>query len=254
MKILSWNVNGLRAVYKKNFKEWFSCEDANIACVQETKADLSQFPQGLKQIKGYELYLSSAEKKGYSGTAVWTRHKPDKTSFSLGAKRFDREGRVIHLAFKRFDLLNVYFPTGGASDERLRFKLDFYNAFLKYLLKLKSEKRNLIFCGDVNTAHQEIDLARPKANQDVSGFLQVERDWITKLISHGFVDTFRVFDKSGANYSWWDYKTRARERNIGWRIDYFFISESLKRHLKKAFIQKDIMGSDHCPVGIEIDI
>jgi exodeoxyribonuclease III len=254
MKILSWNVNGIRAVYKKGFMEWFSQSKADIICVQETKADFFQFPQELKTIKGYELYLSSAEKKGYSGTAVWTHNKPKSASTVLGFKRLDAEGRLVHLEYGEFDLLNVYFPNGGASEERLRFKLDFYDNFLKYLILLKKKKRRLIICGDVNTAHQEIDLARPKANQDASGFLQIERDWISRLIAHGFIDTFRVFSDKGENYSWWDYKTRARDRNIGWRIDYFFISESLKNNLKKAFIEKDILGSDHCPVGIEIAV
>jgi exodeoxyribonuclease III len=253
MKILSWNVNGIRAVHKKGFMEWFLRSKADVICVQETKADFLQFPQELKTIKGYELYLSSAEKKGYSGTAVWTCNKPKSASTALGFKRFDTEGRLVHLEYREFDLLNVYFPNGGASEERLRFKLDFYDNFLKYLILLKKKKRHLIICGDVNTAHKEIDLARPKANQDVSGFLQIERDWISRLIAHGFIDTFRAFNDKGENYSWWDYKTRARDRNIGWRIDYFFISESLKNSLKKAFIEKDVLGSDHCPVGIEIE-
>jgi exodeoxyribonuclease III len=254
MKILSWNVNGIRAAEKKGFLTWLLSSNADIVCVQETKADLGQFPQDLKDANGYRLYAASAEKKGYSGVAVWTRFKPESVNTSLGIKKFDQEGRLLHLGFKKFDLLNVYFPNGGASEGRLKFKLEFYDSFLQFLLKLKSGKKGLIVCGDVNTAHKEIDLARPRENQNISGFLPVEREWIDKLISRGFIDTFRMFNQDKDNYSWWDYKTAARERNVGWRIDYFFISECLKKGIKSAFIEKDILGSDHCPVGIDIEL
>ncbi|TRZ49062.1 MAG: exodeoxyribonuclease III [Dehalococcoidia bacterium] len=252
MKILSWNVNGIRAAHKKGFADWLTSENADIVCVQETKAYLEQFPQDIRYIKGYDLYASSAEKKGYSGVAIWAKDKPKALNTSLSCKRFDEEGRVIHLEFKEFDLFNIYFPNGGASNERLRFKLDFYDTVLRILIKLKNKKKHMIVCGDVNTAHKEIDLARPAENQDSSGFLLIEREWIDNLLSNGFVDTFRIFNQKGENYSWWDYKTSARDRNVGWRIDYFFVNESLKKKVKKAFIQKDVLGSDHCPVGIEI--
>jgi exodeoxyribonuclease III len=254
MKILSWNVNGIRAVYKKGFLDWLLCQNADIVCAQETKAELEQFPENIRNIKGYDLYTSSALRKGYSGTAVWSKHKPKAVGISFGYKRFDIEGRLVCLEFKAFSLFNVYFPNGGASEKRLRFKLDFYQRFLEFLICLKKKKKNLIICGDVNTAHQEIDLARPKENEGVSGFLPIEREWIDKFISRGFIDTFRMFSQKGENYSWWDYKTKARERNVGWRIDYFFVSEPLRKKIKQAFIQKDVLGSDHCPIGIEIEV
>jgi exodeoxyribonuclease III len=254
MKMLSWNVNGIRAVHKKGFLEWFLSQKADIVCVQETKASLEQFPDDIKRIEGYDIYTASALRKGYSGVAVWAKDKPKSVNLSFGVKRFDTEGRLVHLEFKDFDILNVYFPNGGASEERLRFKLDFYEVFLQFLISLKKKNKNLIICGDVNTAHKEIDLARPKENEDSTGFLPVERAWIDRLISAGFVDTFRMFNQKKDNYSWWDYKTAARERNVGWRLDYFFVSETLRARVKKAFIQKNILGSDHCPVGIEIDI
>jgi exodeoxyribonuclease III len=254
MKILSWNVNSIRAICRKGFPEWFLSEKADIVCVQETKAALEQFPPDIRHIEGYDLYVSSAEKKGYSGVAIWAKDKPRSVTTLLGYRRFDAEGRLICLGFKEFSLFNVYFPNGGASKERLRYKLDFYDALLKHLVRFKGKKKNLILCGDVNTAHKDIDLARPKANKDVSGFLPVERQWIDKLISRGFVDTFRIFDQMGENYSWWDYKTAARQRNVGWRLDYFFVNEALRKNVKKAFIRKDVLGSDHCPVGIEIDV
>jgi exodeoxyribonuclease III len=254
MRIVSWNVNGIRAVCKKGFLKWLVSSKADIVCVQETKAHALQFPDDIRNAKGYEFYSSSAEKKGYSGTAVWTKNKPLSVSTLTGKKGFDAEGRLINLTFKDFNLLNVYFPNGGASEERLRFKLGFYDNFLELLNKQAKQRKGIIICGDFNTAHKEIDLARPKENQRVSGFLPVERQWIDKLISAGFIDTFRMFNQAGGNYSWWDYKTASRERNTGWRIDYFFVNEVLKKKVKKAFICPDVFGSDHCPVGIDIDL
>jgi exodeoxyribonuclease III len=254
MKILSWNVNGIRAVYKKGFLDWFISEKSDMVCVQETKAGLVQFPDDIRRIRGYDVYAASAERKGYSGAAVWAKIKPESVSMSLGNKRFDSEGRLIQLEFKNFSLFNVYFPNGGASEERLRFKLEFYERFLEFVTNFKKKKKNLIICGDINTAHKEIDLARPKENEESSGFLPIERKWIDKLIASGFIDTFRLFNEKGENYSWWDYKTAARDRNVGWRIDYFFVSEPLRKKVKRAFIQKNVLGSDHCPVGIEVDI
>ncbi|MFA5069250.1 MAG: exodeoxyribonuclease III [Candidatus Omnitrophota bacterium] len=252
MKILSWNVNGIRAVYKKGFTRWFLSSGADIVCAQEIKAQAEQFPAQLTAMPGYNLYTSCAEKKGYSGTAVWSRRQARLIGTGSGNTGLDAEGRMVCLRFKEFDLLNVYFPNGSASRQRLCFKLDFYKRFLAFAVELK-EKRHVIICGDVNTAHKEIDLARPKENQGVSGFLPVEREWIDKLILSGFIDTFRMFNKQAGNYSWWDYKTAARQRDVGWRIDYFFISDGLKNKIKKAFIQKDVPGSDHCPVGIDIE-
>lgn len=250
--LLSWNVNGLRAVYKKNFMEWFIKTRPDILAIQETKAQENQLPEELKNAEGYTSYFSSAERKGYSGVALYTREKPLSLQTGFGIKEFDTEGRILIADYGSFTLYNIYFPNGKASKERLAYKLAFYDAFLDHTDQQKKSGKNLIICGDVNTAHNEIDLSRPKENETVSGFLPEERAWIDKFISHGYVDTFRMFEKEGGHYSWWDYKTRARERNIGWRIDYFFISEDLQNRIESAFILPEVTGSDHCPIGIEI--
>lgn len=252
-RIISWNVNGIRAVHKKGMLLPLLDRNTDILCIQETKAAEDQLVKELKNIEGYYNYFSSAEKKGYSGVCIYTKDKPDKIETGFGIKEFDSEGRILIAYYTNFILFNIYFPNGKASKERLKYKMDFYDAFLDFADKLKMKKKKIIVCGDVNTAHTEIDLARPKENEDTSGFLPEERAWIDKLVSHGYVDTFRMFTKDSGHYSWWDYKTGARERNIGWRIDYFFISDNIKDKVKSAFIMKDVMGSDHCPVGIEID-
>ena len=254
LKLISWNVNGIRAIYKKGFYQWFVTEKPDILCLQETKASLDQFPQELKNIDGYHVYSAEAQKKGYSGVALHSTVKPKKIETGFGIERFDTEGRILIAYYDAFVLYNIYFPNGKSSKERLQYKLDFYDAFLEHAEKLRKNGHSIIMCGDVNTAHTELDLARPKENETVSGFLPQERAWIDKFISSGYVDAFRLFVKEGGHYSWWDYKTKARERNIGWRIDYFFISEDLKTKVKDAFIQKDVEGSDHCPVGIVIDL
>lgn len=254
LRMLSWNVNGLRAVHKKGSlgRLLQSCPD--ILCLQETKARVDQLPSDLKEMPGYCCYYSSGDKKGYGGVGLLSRKKPLQISNSLGIEGFDDEGRAIVADYGSFILFNVYFPNGKASKERLQYKLEFYDNFLDLVVRLKSEGKNVVICGDVNTAHKEIDLARPKQNEKVSGFLLVERAWMDRLVEHGFLDTFRIFNADGGNYSWWDQKTKARERNVGWRIDYFFVSDSLKDKVKSAFILKDIMGSDHCPVGIELEV
>ncbi|MDP6387887.1 MAG: exodeoxyribonuclease III [Candidatus Pacebacteria bacterium] len=254
MKILSWNVNGLRAIHKKDSWNDFFTQNADIFCIQETKAQPQQLPEQLREIRGHFSFFASAEiKKGYSGVAVYTKTKPKKVEYGMGIKRFDQEGRLLTLYFKNFILLNVYFPNGGMGPERLKYKLDFYDAFLNYIEKLKKGEKKIIFCGDINTAHEEIDLARPRENKESTGFLPEERAWIDEVIRHGYIDTFRHLnpDKKDS-YSYWDIKTRARDRNIGWRLDYFFISSNLQNNLKKAFILSDIFGSDHAPVGIEL--
>jgi exodeoxyribonuclease-3 len=250
MKIVSWNVNGLRAIHRKGFLDWMATEAADIVCVQETKAMEEQVPEELRQIEGYHCHFESARRKGYSGVAIWTRQKPRRIKTELGISRFDVEGRVIQAEYDGFTLFNVYFPNGGASHERLRFKLDFYDSFLYHLMSLR--QRRIVVCGDFNTAHCEIDLARPKENRANTGFLPDERAWIDSLLSRGFIDTFRHFNDQPGHYTWWDYKTRARERNVGWRLDYFFVSRLLRKNLKAAFIRGEVMGSDHCPLGIEL--
>jgi len=252
MKLLSWNVNGIRAIYKKGFLDWFTKEKPDILCLQETKALKEQLSDELLNVNGYTSYFSSAERKGYSGTATYTNVDPVKVVNGIGIEKFDSEGRFIVTEFDEFVLFNIYFPNGKAKQERLQYKMDFYDAFLKHLKKLLKQDKKIVICGDVNTAHKEIDLARPKANEKISGFLPEERAWIDKLLEADFIDTLRVFNQKPEQYTWWDMMTRARDRNVGWRIDYFFISYNLKDNLKNAFILPEVMGSDHCPVGIEL--
>ncbi|MBU1446288.1 exodeoxyribonuclease III [Patescibacteria group bacterium] len=254
MQILSWNVNGIRAIARKNGLDWFHQEKPDILCIQETKVHESDLPNEIKYIDGYHSYFSSAIKKGYSGVAIYTKKKPKSVQRGFGIDRFDSEGRVLIADFDDFVLLNIYYPNGKASASRLEYKMDFYDTFLNYVDEFAAEGRKIIICGDVNTAHKEIDLAHPRQNSIYSGFLPVERNWIDNFLSHGYLDTLRVFHQEPELYSWWDYKTRARERNIGWRIDYFFISENLRKNLKEAYIRTDIFGSDHCPVGITLEI
>ena len=250
MKIISWNVNGIRAVAQKGFLEWLAGESPDVLCLQETKAAPGQLGEDLTAPDGYATYWNSPQKKGYAGVAVFTKKKPASVKTDFPPASLDTEGRALILDFKDFILMNVYFPNGGMGPARLRYKLDFYDAFLEYADSLKN--RRIIICGDFNTAHKEIDLARPKQNEIFSGFLPVEREWLDKFVSRGYADTFRRFNGEGGNYTWWDYKTRSRERNVGWRIDYFFVTEKLLPRLKKAFIMPDVQGSDHCPVGIEL--
>ncbi len=254
IKIVSWNVNGIRSMYKKGLVDFIYAEEADIYCFQETKAAFEQVPLQLREINGYRPYYSSPIKKGYSGVAAYSRIKPRKVSYSLGISRFDDEGRVTILDLGSFVLLNVYFPNGGASPARLDYKMDFYDHFLGFINEFRAEGKKVIFCGDVNTAHKEIDLARPKANEKNTGFLPQERAWIDRVVGSGYLDTFRVFNSESGKYSWWDYKTRARERNVGWRLDYFFAADELRDNLKGSYMLDGIMGSDHCPVVLELEI
>ncbi|MDD4572294.1 MAG: exodeoxyribonuclease III [Clostridia bacterium] len=249
-KLLSWNVNGIRAVAKKGFLEIASELDADILCLQETRAFPEQIPAAVRDMQGYHSYFVAAERRGYSGVAIYSKEEPQDIRVGLGVPRFDIEGRVLIAEYPDFTLLNCYFPNGGSSEERLQYKLDFYEEVSCYA----GGKKNLLICGDVNTAHKEIDLARPKENRKVTGFLPIECAWLDKLTEElGFVDTFRAFSAEGGQYSWWDQKTRARERNVGWRIDYFFAASELMPRVKDAFILPQVMGSDHCPVGIVLE-
>lgn len=254
MRILSWNVNGLRAIYKKGFVDWLLKNSPEVLCLQEIKVAEDQIPAELKSLPGYMSYFGSGTRKGRDGVALMTKSKPLKLEYSLGMAGFEDEKRIIVADYEDFLLFNVYFPNGKASEERLSYKMKFYDLFLDHMVQLMSEGRNVVICGDFNTAHKEIDLARPKPNEKISGFLPEERAWIDSLIEHGFLDSFRVFHSEGEKYSFWDMKSRARERNVGWRIDYFFVSESMRDQVKSAFILDDVYGSDHCPVGIEIEI
>ena len=251
-QLLSWNVNGIRAIYKKGFLDWFKKENPDILCLQETKAHPDQLVDELKNVDGYESFFSAAERKGYSGVVTYTKLKPIKVQQGIGKKEFDSEGRFIITEFDDFTLFNIYFPNGKASKERLQYKMDFYDAFLKHCKKLIKQDKKIVVCGDVNTAHKEIDIARPKENSDVSGFLPQEREWIDKFLAAGFLDTFRMFNNEPDQYTWWDMITRARERNVGWRIDYFYASKNLKNNIKSASIHSSVMGSDHCPIELEL--
>ncbi|MBL7996295.1 exodeoxyribonuclease III [bacterium] len=252
MIILSWNVNGLRAVSKKGFLQWFAQASPDVLCLQEIKAQTDQLDESLLHPNGYEGYFNSAEKKGYSGVATYSAKKPLDVKNGFGIAKFDSEGRVLMTDHGDFLLFNIYFPNGKMRQERLDYKMEFYEEVLKYFESLRKKGRKLVICGDYNTAHKEIDLARPKENEKISGFLPMERAWMDKLVARGFVDTFRQFNQEPEHYTWWDMQTYARQRNVGWRIDYHFISEDLLPHLKNAWIMPDVLGSDHCPVGIEL--
>ncbi|MDR1114457.1 MAG: exodeoxyribonuclease III [Candidatus Margulisbacteria bacterium] len=250
MRLISWNVNGIRAAQKKGFLAWLQKEQPDILGLQETKAEPAQLSEELLNVPGYTAYWSSAEKKGYSGTALYTKIQPRQVRHGFDLSRFDREGRAVIAEYPEFTLLNIYFPNGKKDQERLNYKMDFYAATLAYCQKLQKAGQEIIICGDVNTAHKEIDLAHPQENSDTSGFLPIERAWIDQLLASGFVDTLRQFRPEPELYTWWDYKTHSRERNTGWRIDYFFTTAKLASRLKDAFILADVPGSDHCPVGI----
>lgn len=250
MKIISWNVNGLRAVYKKGFLKWLKESQADIVCLQEIKIQIGQLLPGLIGPKDYYVYFNSATKPGYSGVAIYTKQKPLVIEKRMGMERFDQEGRMLKLEYPDFTLINLYLPHGGRGKENLDYKLEVYNCLLNYLKNLQNEK--LILVGDFNIAHQEIDLARPKQNQNNIMFTPEERKQIDRIIELGFADTFRKFNKQAGHYTWWPYIANARERNLGWRIDYAFASKTLTPKLQNAFILNEVTGSDHCPIGIEI--
>ena len=254
LKLISWNVNGIRAAEKKGFLTWLETENPDIACLQETKANVEQLSNNLVHPNGYKTFWSSAERKGYSGVSIFSKPDSKEVKYGFGIKKFDSEGRTLIFDHGDFILFNIYFPNGQRDGERLKYKLEFYDEFLDYVEKLRKKDKKIIICGDVNTAHTEIDLARPKENEKNSGFLPVERKWMDKFVECGYIDTFRHLHKEGENYTYWDTITRARERNVGWRIDYFFISPNLLKNLKQASILSDVMGSDHCPIGIELEL
>jgi exodeoxyribonuclease-3 len=253
IRLVSWNVNGFRAVYKKGFMDWLHKESADIVCLQETKAEESQIQKELKDAEGYHwAFASSKARKGYSGVAIFSKEKPIKVTEGFGKDAFDIEGRTLVAEFPGFTLCNVYFPNGKTGDVRQQYKMDFYRHFQDFTAALRKQGKSVIVCGDVNTAHKEIDIARPKENSAISGFLPEERAWIDGFLESGFVDSLRLFNQKPAQYTWWDMKSGARARNVGWRIDYFYVSEDLKPKIKNAWIDADVMGSDHCPIGLEL--
>ena len=251
MKLVSWNVNGLRAVMGKGFMDFFRSVDADVFCLQETKLQEGQIDMDLP---GYEQYWNYAEKKGYSGTAVFTKKKPLSVRYGIGIEEHDKEGRVIALEFEKFWFVTVYTPNAQRELTRLDYRMQWEDAFLAFLKELEKTKP-VVFSGDLNVAHKPIDLKNPASNKNNAGFTQQERDKMTALLDSGFTDTFRYLypDKEGA-YTWWSYMFKAREKNAGWRIDYFIISNILQNRLKDAAIHSDVFGSDHCPVSLEIDL
>jgi len=250
MKIISWNVNGIRAVYKRDFLGWLRKTNADIVCLQEIKIQPESFPIDLISPQNYYSFFNFADKKGYSGVAVYVRKKPLSIENKLGVERFDTEGRILKLEFPKFILINIYLPHGGRQKENLKYKLKVYQQLLNYLKKIRN--KNIILIGDFNVAHQEMDLARPKDNKNNIMFTPEERKQIDKIIKLGFTDGFRKFHKDNGHYTWWPYAFNARQRNLGWRIDYAFISKSLAPKIKNTFILDKVPGSDHCPIGIEI--
>ncbi len=253
IKIISWNVNGIRASIKKGLADYVINEQPDIFCVQETKAEREQVPTDVWPPPGYrDYYHSCSVRGGYSGVATFTKIEPIHVNRNIDIERFDQEGRVMQTDFEHFTLLNVYFPNGGARDERLLYKLDFYDAFFEYCEGLRAQGKKLIICGDYNTAHHPIDLARPNENKKTSGFMDVERVKLDHMQELGYVDTFRLFNQEPEHYTWWDVKTRSRERNIGWRIDYHWVTQDLIPNVVNAYHQPDQHGSDHCPVVLEL--
>ena len=251
MKLISWNVNGIRACLKKGFEEFFKDINADIFCIQETKCQEGQVEL---EFEGYKSYWNSAEKKGYSGTAIFTKKNPLNVSYGIGISEHDKEGRVITLEFDNFFMVNNYTPNSKRELERLDYRMEWEEEIRNYLLDLNKEKP-VIMCGDLNVAHEEIDLKNPKTNRRNAGFTDEERNKMTKLLESGFTDTFRaLYPDKEDSYSWWSYMGRAREKNIGWRIDYFIVSNDISKKIKEAKIYPEIMGSDHCPVGLEIKI
>ncbi|MGI6463266.1 MAG: exodeoxyribonuclease III [Candidatus Scatomorpha sp.] len=246
MKLISWNVNGLRAVYKKGFNEVFDALDADIFCLQETKMQEGQLELDLP---GYIQFWCSAERKGYSGTAVFTKKEPLSVSYNLGIEKHDQEGRVITLEFEDFYFVCVYTPNSGSELKRLDYRMDWDDAFRAYVGEL-DDKKPVVVCGDLNVAHNEIDLRNPETNRRSAGFTDEEREKFTMLLDSGFSDSFRLLYPDTVKYSWWSYRTRARERDAGWRIDYFLVSDRIKSKIEDALIFNEIEGSDHCPVGL----
>ncbi|MDJ0780316.1 MAG: exodeoxyribonuclease III [Desulfosarcinaceae bacterium] len=257
LKLISWNVNGLRAVMKKNFLTVLNDADADIFAIQETKLQEPQLTPAMCAVAGYTSYFSHAStKKGYSGVGVYTRRAPTAVKTGIGIPRFDDEGRILELIFDDFSFFNVYFPNGQMSDERLHYKLDFYDAFFDYTDRLMADGRSVVIAGDYNTAHNEIDLKHPGPNSKRSGFLPIERQWLDRIVARGYVDTFRTLYPDTVKYSWWSYRFNARKTNAGWRIDYFFTSKDLfdDNRVVDAWIDNDIFGSDHCPVGLALTV
>jgi exodeoxyribonuclease-3 len=252
LDLWSWNVNGLRAVINKDFVQTIEREQPDWLGLQETKLQEHQIPTELDALNGYKSFWSHAERKGYSGAAVLTKLEPLEVGYGFGVPEFDNEGRIVRCVFDSFIIYNIYFPNGQMNDGRLDYKLRFYDKCLEAMQQDRATGKMVLVTGDYNTAHKEMDLANPKENEKTSGFLPIERAWLDKIVSLGWVDTFRMFHPEPKRYSWWSYRAVARPRNIGWRIDYFFVNEEARDRIVDADIRDDIMGSDHCPVTVRI--
>ncbi|UER67696.1 exodeoxyribonuclease III [Borrelia sp. BU AG58] len=252
MDLISWNVNGIRALFKKGFLGFVEKYNPDILCLQETKACREQLPKELVNLEGYFSYFSETTIRGYSGVGIYTKSEPVRVE-NMGKDIFDREGRSLVAHYRDFILINAYFPNSQSLRRRLQFKLDFLMNIRNLAHSFTSSGKNLIICGDFNIAHTEIDLSNPKASRDSAGYYVEETTWMGNFLNEGYVDTFRMFNKEPGNYTWWDYRTRARERNIGWRIDYFIVNEVFRSRVKDSLILGEVMGSDHCPIFLHLD-
>ena len=254
IKLVSWNVNGIRAVSKKEeFWDWFDNTDADIINFQEVRATQDKIPEKLADVEGFHQSFNEAEKKGYSGVGTYSKIEPLEVVNGLGVEELDSEGRVLRIKYPDFYLYNIYFPNSGMNAKRLDFKVDFCKVLLEQLVELKNNGENVVITGDYNIAHHPIDVYNPKNCEGKSGYLPEERAWLDELEKAGFVDTFRIFDEGENNFTWWSYRTKARDRNAGWRLDYFYVNEEIKDNVKSAEILSDIYGSDHCPVTLELE-
>ncbi len=253
MRIITYNVNGIRSAVQKGFLEWLRATDPDVVCIQETKAQPEQIPVFELAELGYRSYIFSAKKKGYSGVAIFSKTEPDHVEYGMGIEKYDHEGRMIRADFGDVSVMSVYHPSGTSGEERQAFKMVWLEDFLNYVNELKKRRSNLILCGDFNICHKPIDIHDPVGNAQSSGFLPEEREWLTGFIESGFIDSFRYFNQQPHNYTWWSYRMNARERNLGWRIDYNMVSQSLEKNIKRALILPQAKHSDHCPVVLEID-
>lgn len=252
-KITTWNVNGYRAVMNKKALDWVDDFEPDVLCLQEIKVKPEQLSEALRERKGYLSFWNPAERPGYSGTAAFCKQQPLSVQYGMGFPEFDHEGRVLRLQFPEFYLYNIYFPNGGQENRRVPFKLDFYAKLLEIYLEHRRNNENVIITGDFNTAHNEIDIARPKENEKNTGFLRIERDWIDKYIAHGMVDAYRELYPEKVEYTWWSMRLNARPRNVGWRLDYYMMNSEFLPRVKDVVVQGEIMGSDHCPVTLYLN-
>jgi exodeoxyribonuclease-3 len=253
-KIISYNLNGIRAAINKGLIQWISTVNSDIFCFQELKANKDQFDLTSFEKLQYAHFWHSAEKKGYSGVGLLTKPTPNNIQIGCGVDKYDKEGRIIRVDYEKFSLMNVYVPSGTSGDERQAFKMEFLDFFIDYTTEIRSKIPNLIICGDFNICHEPIDIHNPIANANSSGFLPEEREWLTKFLQTGFTDSFRYLNKEPHHYTWWSYRANAREKNLGWRIDYLMVSNNIKKYISKAYILPEVYHSDHCPAVLEIEL